>query len=68
MMEEAHKPHRVPHAGAKAERKKAKKNGEQKKKASNPKAFITSGSRRAERTARRSTEVHFSPMLEGEQD
>ena len=59
-MEDAHKPHRAPHAGAKAERKKAKKpGGQQQKNGNNPKAFITSGSRRAERTARRSTEVTF---------
>lgn len=56
-MEGAHKPHRAPHAGAKAERKKAMKNGETAQKGKNPKAFIMSGSRRLEKQARRSAEV-----------
>jgi hypothetical protein len=60
-MEEVHKPHRARHAGTKADKKKAKNNGEQQKKGSNPKAFIGSGGKRAERMARRSTEVGFLP-------
>jgi hypothetical protein len=56
-MEESHKPHRAPHSGAKADKKKAKKNGVVSKKGNNPKAFTMSGSRRAEKIARRSTEV-----------
>jgi len=60
-MEGAHKPHRAPHAGAKAEKKKAKKNGERAHKGKNPKAFIMSGSRRTEKQARRSAEVSSHP-------
>ena len=56
-MEGAHKPHRAPHAGAKAEKKKAKRNGERADKGKNPRAFIMSGSRRTEKQARRSAEV-----------
>jgi hypothetical protein len=56
-MEESHKPHRAPHSGAKADKKKAKKNGVLPNKGNNPKAFTMSSSRRAEKIARRSTEV-----------
>jgi hypothetical protein len=58
-MEDSHKPHRAPHSGNKADKKKAKKNGVPQKKGNNPKAFTMSGSRRAEKIARRSTEVLF---------
>ena len=56
-MEGSHKPHRTPHSGTKADKKKAKKNGVPSKKGNNPKAFTMSGSRRAANIARRSTEV-----------
>jgi hypothetical protein len=59
-MEESHKPHRAPHAGAKAEKKKAKRDAQPAQKGRNPRAFIMSGSRRTEKAARRSTEV---PLL-----
>jgi len=56
-MEDSHKPHRAPHSGTKAAKKKAKNNGGAPKKGSNPKAFTMSGSRRAEKIARRAAEV-----------
>jgi len=61
-MEDSHKPHRAPHSGAKADKKKAKKIGVPSKKGNNPRAFTMSGSRRAEKIARRSTEVYFHPF------
>lgn len=60
-MEDSHKPHRAPHSGTKADKKRAKKNGTTSKKGNNPRAFTMSNSRRAEKIARRSTEVF--PML-----
>jgi hypothetical protein len=56
-MESAHKAHRAPHAGAKAEKKKAKRNGDSGPKGKNPKAFTMSGKRSTEKQARRSAEV-----------
>lgn len=60
-MESAHKPHRAPHAGAKAEKKKAKRNGDSGHKGKNPKAFTMSGKRSTEKQARRSAEVQSGP-------
>jgi hypothetical protein len=60
-MEGAHKPHRVPHAGAKAEKKKKVKwNGDTGHKGKNPKAFTMSGKRSTEKQARRSAEVRVT--------
>jgi hypothetical protein len=56
-MNESHKPHRAPHSGAKAEKKKAKMNGAPNKKGNNPKAFSMASGRKAAKIARRSTEV-----------
>jgi len=57
-MDESHKPHRPPHSGTKADKKKAKKNGTSVKKGSNPKAFSMQSSRRAEKAARRTSQVY----------
>jgi hypothetical protein len=63
-MDESHKPHRAPHSGAKAEKKKkAKMNGPPAKKGLNPKAHINASSRKAEKIARRSTEVFRTHTL-----
>jgi hypothetical protein len=58
-MDDSHKPHRAPHSGNKADKKKAKKNGTASTKGNNPRAFTMSGSRKAAKIARRSTEVAF---------
>ena len=56
-MDDSHKPHRAPHAGNKADKKKATKNVGASNKGNNPRAFTMSGSRKAAKIARRSTEV-----------
>lgn len=63
-MDESHKPHRAPHSGAKAEKKKAKMKGASNKKGNNPKAFSMASGRKAAKIARRSTEVDFSTSVE----
>lgn len=63
-MEDTHKPHRAPHSGTKADKKKAKNDGGSVRKGSNPRAFTMSGSRKAEKVARRSAEVSvYSPLV-----
>ena len=64
-MEDTHKPHRAPHSGTKADKKKAKKNGASVNRGNNPKAFTMSGSRKAEKIARRSTEAFIPPLIKG---